>query len=73
MCSGYEPQALDLLGSFAWRCDVHENRQSNVGEQLHTCMLATYAQTDIDARPTPGEAAVYDSGSEMTVPPYPIM
>lgn len=36
-------------------------------------MLAAYAQTDIDARPTPGETAVYDSGSEMTVPPYPIM
>jgi hypothetical protein len=36
-------------------------------------MLATYAQTDIDARPTPGETAVYDSGRKMTGPPYPIM
>jgi hypothetical protein len=27
-------------------------------------MLAAYAQTDIDARPTPGETAVYDSGSD---------
>ena len=40
-------------------------------------MLATYAQTDIDARPTPGETAVNDSSSEnggtVQYTPYPIM